>query len=73
LEQVAALRPDLVLMDIQLAGAISGIEATPQIRKNELGKTIALTQHQRTAATRQRPPAHHRLEYRRKRWQPRLF
>ena len=91
LDQIAAIRPDLVLMDIQLAGAIDGIEAATQIRdrygipliyvtansdeatfqhakvtapsgyilkpirKKELGKTIdlALTQHQRTVATRQ--------------------
>ena len=91
LELVAAIRPDLVLMDIQLNGVINGIEAATQIRdrygipliyvtansdaatfehakvaapsgyilkpirKNELGKTIdlALSQHQRTAATRQ--------------------
>ena len=32
LEQVADISPDLVLMDIQLAGAIDGIEAATQIR-----------------------------------------
>ena len=32
LEQVADISPDLVLMDIQLAGTIDGIEAATQIR-----------------------------------------
>ena len=32
LEQVAEVRPDLVLMDIQLAGDIDGVEAATQIR-----------------------------------------
>ena len=43
--QAAKLQPDLILMDITLAGAMNGIEAAEQIRKTQQIPIIFMTAH----------------------------
>jgi PAS domain S-box-containing protein len=43
LEQAAALRPDLILMDIRLAGRLDGIEAARRIRTTQEVAVVFLT------------------------------
>lgn len=45
LSQAAALRPDLVLMDIHLAGAMDGIETAALIREKHAIPSVYLTAH----------------------------
>src|SRR5262245_57782651 len=52
IEKVRELRPDLVLMDIRLAGAIDGIEAATAIQKEQDIPVIYLTSHSDKETTR---------------------
>jgi AmiR/NasT family two-component response regulator len=43
LEQIGALRPDLVLMDVNLAGGMSGVEAAERVRDSCAIPVVFLT------------------------------
>ncbi len=61
-EQVAALSPDLILMDIGLKGKMDGIEATQKIKEQYDGPVVYLTSSD-DAATVQRAVATHPFGY----------
>jgi CheY-like chemotaxis protein len=42
IEQAAALKPDLVFMDLRLPGAVDGFEATRRLRRSERGAAMKI-------------------------------
>src|SRR5690349_10314328 len=56
IQQASATRPDLVLMDIQLAGAMDGVAAAQEIRQRFDIPVVYLTAYSDTAIVRRVQP-----------------
>ncbi|HET8548257.1 MAG TPA: response regulator [Bryobacteraceae bacterium] len=55
IRKAGELRPHVILMDVQLQGSISGIEAAHQIRANQNAAVVYVTALNRIAAANLRP------------------